>query len=89
LTPAVIARDVGVSARTLARIFAARGEGVMRRVFDERVARAARLLASPQHAGRSIAHVAFACGFNDQSHFGRLFARKVGMTPSQWRRAAR
>ena len=89
LTPTTIARAVGVSSRTLARAFAVRGETVMQRVFDERIARAARLLASPQHARRSITDVAFACGFNDLSHFGRVFARKVGTTPSQWRRAAR
>lgn len=89
LTPAAIARDVGASSRTLARAFEARGEAVMRRVLDERVARAARLLASPQRAHRSITDVAFACGFNDLSHFGRAFTRKVGMTPSQWRRSAR
>jgi AraC-like DNA-binding protein len=88
LTPVAIARAVGVSSRTLARAFAARGEAVMRRVFDERIAHAARLLASPQHADRSITDVAFSCGFNDLSHFGRLFARKAGMAPSQWRRAA-
>jgi AraC family transcriptional activator of tynA and feaB len=47
------------------------------------------MLSVPRHAHRSIMDVAFACGFNDISHFGRLFARKFGMTPSQWRRAGR
>ncbi len=89
LTPDEIARDIGVSSRTLARVFAARNETVMRRVFDERVSQAARLLASPSSAHRSVTDIAFACGFNDLSHFGRVFAGKMQMTPSRWRRRAR
>lgn len=86
LTPAKIAKAIGVSSRTLARAFAARNETVMRRVFEERVARAAKLMRSPQTAHRSITEIAFACGFNDLSHFGRVFARKMQMAPSEWRR---
>ena len=88
LTPHAIARDIGVSGRTLARVFAARNETVMRRVFDERISQAARLLASPGAAHRSVTDIAFACGFNDLSHFGRVFADTLHMTPSRWRRRA-
>lgn len=87
LTPADVAQAVGVSSRTLARVFAERGETIMRRVFDERVRQAARLLAAPEAAHRSVTEIAFACGFNDLSHFGRTFARHMHMTPSEWRRA--
>lgn len=86
LTPDHIARESGVSSRTLARVFAANNETIMRRVFDERVRQAARLLAAPESAQRSVTDIAFACGFNDVSHFGRMFAGKMHMTPSQWRR---
>ena len=34
----------------------------------------------------TISDVAAACGFSDQSHFGKTFARSVGMTPGAWRR---
>jgi AraC-like DNA-binding protein len=88
LTPAAVARELGVSSRTLARVFAGRNETVMRRVLDERVRQAARLLASPESAHRSITDIAFACGFNDLSHFGRAFATRMQATPSQWRRRA-
>lgn len=87
LAPADIARHVGVSARTLARAFASDGEKIMRRVFDERVRKAARLLTAPEAAQRTISQIAFACGFNDLSHFGRVFAARMQMTPSAWRRA--
>jgi AraC family transcriptional activator of tynA and feaB len=86
LTPDKIARELGVSGRTLARVFAAHNETIMRRVFDERVRQAARFLAAPESAHRSVTDVAFACGFNDVSHFGRMFAAKMSTTPSQWRR---
>ena len=88
LTPASIARDVGVSGRALERAFAAHGETVMRRVFDERLSQAARHLRWPASAHRSVTDIAFACGFNDSSHFGRLFLRKMQVTPSEWRRGA-
>jgi AraC-like DNA-binding protein len=86
LTPADVARAVGVSSRTLARAFAAHGESVMRRVLDERVRQAARLLRSRAHAHRSVTEIAFRCGFNDLSHFGRVFAGRMHVTPSAWRR---
>ena len=33
----------------------------------------------------SLAAIALACGFSDQSHLSRLFAQKVGMPPRAWR----
>ena len=72
LTPASIARDVGVSSRTLERAFAAHGETVMRRVFDERLSQAARHLRSASSAHRSITDIAFN-GYS--SRFSRAGAR--------------
>lgn len=50
-----------------------------------RVARARELLA----AGAPIARVAFAVGFADQSHLTNRFKQWVGVTPAEFRRAAR
>jgi AraC family transcriptional regulator len=33
-----------------------------------------------------LAEIALACGFADQSHFTRVFTRRVGVSPGAWRR---
>jgi AraC-like DNA-binding protein len=86
LSPEDIARNLRISTRSLSRIFAAHNQTVMRRVFDERVRQAKELLAAPESAHRSITQIAFSCGFNDSSHFGRVFMHRTQMTPSEWRR---
>ncbi|HEX7856166.1 MAG TPA: AraC family transcriptional regulator [Sphingobium sp.] len=40
-----------------------------------------------QQTGLPLAHIALECGFADQSHFTKIFARMEGTTPARWRRA--
>ena len=49
-----------------------------------RIDRARAMLAD---ADASLADVACATGFADQSHFTRVFSRTVGMSPGVWRRS--
>jgi AraC family transcriptional regulator len=49
-----------------------------------RLEEAKRLMLTAQ---RSLAEIALACGFGDQSHFTRIFSRNVGMSPAAWRRS--
>jgi len=51
--------------------------------LNMRIDRARKMLAD---ASPSLADVAYATGFADQSHFTRLFSRIVGMSPGTWRR---
>ncbi|MBA3496775.1 MAG: helix-turn-helix domain-containing protein [Gemmatimonadales bacterium] len=37
----------------------------------------------------SLAEIALAAGFADQSHFSNLFRREMGVSPSAFRRAVR
>jgi AraC-like DNA-binding protein len=84
--PDRLARTLGISTRTLHRIFAEHNTTVMKHLLAERVSRAAKLLAAPEAGRRTITDIAFACGFNDLSHFGRVFESQMGVPPSQWRR---
>lgn len=51
--------------------------------LNMRIDGARRMLAD---ASPSLADVAYATGFADQTHFTRLFSRIVGMSPGAWRR---
>jgi len=51
-----------------------------------RIDRAMRLLAD---SDEPIAQIAVACGFADQAHFSRAFARRLGSPPGVWRRLQR
>ena len=90
LTMATIAGEVGVHPVYLARVF--------RRFFGEtpadhvrrcRIERAAALV---RGTARPLAEIAAVCGFVDQSHFTRAFARTFATSPgryrSRYRRAA-
>ena len=82
-----LAAAVGVHPVTLARAF--------RRTFGCTVGEYLRRLrierASEQlvTGGQSLAEIALAAGFADQSHFSNVFRRRVGMSPSAYRREAR
>ncbi|MFJ6782984.1 helix-turn-helix domain-containing protein [Streptomyces yangpuensis] len=69
----------GVSAAHLNRLFrASLGESPHQYVLRQRVERAQNALL---HTDDSIADIAFAHGFADQSHFARVLRRSTGLTP--------
>jgi AraC family transcriptional regulator len=85
LSLADLARTAGMSAHHFAVLFRQRmGTSPHRYVVEQRLKHAKRLLRD--HA-RSILEVALLSGFESQSHFGRVFRRVVGMTPSEYRAA--
>jgi len=55
-------------------------------VLGLRIERAKALI---RHGKLSIAEVALACGFSDQSHFSTSFSARVGLSPSRFRRQGR
>lgn len=85
LDPAAVATHVGVSVRSLSRLFAVRGESVERTIWSLRLAAAKDDLADPRLKDSSITDVAFSWGFNDAAHFSRSFAHAYGITPSGFR----
>ena len=62
------------------------GQTPLQWLIAQRLARARTLLMEFE---RPIAEIATACGFADQSHFTRVFARSMGTPPGTWRREAR
>ncbi len=82
-----LARQSTLSPFHFLRVFAqALGVTPHQYVVRVRLRRAARLLTEPQ---RSITDIALDVGFNDVSNFVRSFRRAAGVSPGEYRRAAR
>ena len=83
-TVTALARHAGQPPRSLQRALAAHGLSCRSVVSEARARAAAQWLLQSPH---SLAEIGFACGFADQPHFTREFARHVGMTPARYRLA--
>lgn len=78
-----IARQCGVSVRAVQKVFAAMGTTPSAFIQERRLVRAGeKLLAYPE---ATITQIAFDHGFNDSAYFTRLFRRRNGMTPREYR----
>jgi AraC-like DNA-binding protein len=75
-----IARMVGMSRTMLYQAFEPMG-GVAAYVRERRLRRAMALLVDPRQRHRTIYGIAMACGFLNESAFGRAFRRRFGMSP--------
>ncbi|MGE7139272.1 helix-turn-helix domain-containing protein [Luteibacter sp. NPDC031894] len=83
---AAVAEACGLSVNHFSRAFRrSMGKPPHRWLLDRRIDRARELL---RDTTLSLADIALACGFAEQSHFTRVFTRTVGMPPGAWRRAA-
>ena len=79
-----VVRQAGIPERTLKRRFkTATGTTLIERVQDLRVERAKRLLES---SDASIDDVCAEAGYEDASFFRRLFRRRTGLSPADYRR---
>jgi AraC family transcriptional regulator, positive regulator of tynA and feaB len=86
LCAATLARKFHCSERYIHKLFAGTGRSVGEHVNDRRIAACTRdLLDNPRN--RKVAEIAFAAGFQDISHFNRLFKRINGAAPREFRRA--
>lgn len=84
LTPGVVAAECGVSVRQLHRDFAARGKSFVSELMNLRLNAAAGLLAGRR--SESIGDIAYGCGFESPTHFGKVFKDYFGCTPSEFRK---
>ena len=83
ITIATVAKECSLSRSHFSRAFRnTTGHSPRDWLQTARLARAKELL---ELTDFSVSHVGFECGFADQPHFTRTFAKKVGMTPAKWR----
>jgi len=85
LSPARAARALGMSVRKLHMLFGDSGNTFGDWLLERRLQEACRLLSSPASAGRPIADIALAVGFNDLSTFYRAFRARWGAAPGKFR----
>ncbi|NGO07099.1 helix-turn-helix domain-containing protein [Streptomyces sp. HC44] len=86
LSPAMLARELNVSVRTLQRAFAEVGESVTAYIRHRRLEEARLALTAP--FGRlSISELAAHWQFADSSHFTRVFKKHYGQTPTEYARS--
>jgi len=86
LNIASVARRQGVTPRYIQRLFEREGTTFGRFLREERLASARAALETCLQ--RSIAAIAFDCGFGDLSHFNKAFRQRYGVTPRDIRASA-
>jgi AraC-like DNA-binding protein len=81
------ARAVGVSANHLNVLLRQQTGLTFRQLVIQRRIEAAKTLL--RLGDDSCTEISFACGFSDSNYFARLFRRKTGLSPTEFRRRAR
>ena len=88
LTPGSVAAAVHLSPRRLHQLFEADGETVGAYILRRRLEECARAMSDASQRSRTVTEIAFLHGFNNASHFGRVFRERYKSTPSDYRRRA-
>lgn len=87
LSLAETAAALGISPRYVNDLLSDEQTSFQRHVLSERLAQCERDLSSPMLAHRHVSEIAFAWGFNDLSHFGRVFREHFGLSPRDFRQS--
>ena len=85
LSPERVASECGISKRYLQTLLAGSGTSFIQELNATRLDRASELLTDPRARGLAIAEVGFRTGFLDPGYFARLFRKRFGITPREWR----
>jgi len=88
LSLAEIAKNNGISLRTLHQLFHPMGMSASEWLRTRRLQRCYDLLTSPQHEAKTITEIAYSVGFNSSSHFSNLFREQFGLRPSDARKTS-
>ena len=82
-----VALATGLSARYINKLFEHEGSSLMRYLLRRRLERCSSELLNLASARLRISDIAFRWGFNDLSHFSRVFRDCYGQSPRDWRGA--
>jgi AraC family transcriptional activator of tynA and feaB len=85
LSPQMVADRFGISVRTVHLRFERLGQSFGRWMLENRLERCAAALRDPADKATSISEIAYRCGFNDLSHFNKVFRARFNRTPREWR----
>ncbi|MCF5725611.1 transcriptional regulator FeaR [Pseudomonas syringae] len=85
LCPELIAREVGVSVRSLYRMFAKKGFVVGQYIKNRRLDLCAESLRNPVGV-QKLSALGYACGFSDSSYFSTVFKSCFGISPGEYRK---
>ena len=78
-----LADIAGMSPSAFSRFFKLHtGRNLSEYIIDQRLGYASRMLVDSTH---SIAEIGFSCGFNNLSNFNRIFKKRKGCSPSEFR----
>jgi len=83
-----IAQVLNCSKRHLHNAFADEEATLGHYILQRRLQACMRDLKSPAHLQRTITDIAFSWGFNNGTHFSRVFREHAGLSPSEFRQAA-
>lgn len=86
LTPQRIADSLHMSARYLHHLFSDTDETAARYILRRRLDECARAMLDVSRRDRSLLDIAMSYGFNNASHFGRVFRQRFHVSPSEYRR---
>jgi len=85
LSPNFVAAHFGISVRTLHLRFQKLEQTFGRWLLGARLDACSKALRDPLQKALSISEIAYSCGFNDLSHFNKVFRARFDMAPGQWR----
>lgn len=80
-----VAQALGLTPRSLQRLFESDGTTFSEYLLEQRLARSFRMLSDLKHASLAVSTIAYDVGFGDLSYFNRSFRRVYGHTPRDLR----
>ncbi|WP_241292164.1 helix-turn-helix domain-containing protein [Burkholderia stabilis] len=84
LSAVTVAKHFRISPRYLHKLFEPSDKSFAQTVINLRLEYCVKMLAHASHHIK-ISEIAYRCGFGDISHFGRIFRKKYGVSPREYR----